>query len=179
MRWLKWIGGVVLVLLLMVFGGGWLLSPTFSVVRSTTIDASPDRVYGYIVDPKAWARWTVWNQRDPAMQMEYGGAASGAGATWNWTSDSQGSGQMRFTKAEANQLVVYELFFPDFESTSTGELRLASRGAGTEVTWTMDGDMGANPINRWFALFSDQMIGPDFEAGLANLKTLAENGAAN
>ena len=34
--------------------------------------------------------------------------------------------------------------------------------------------MGSNPLMRWFALFGDKMVGGDFEAGLANLKVLAE-----
>jgi hypothetical protein len=38
----------------------------------------------------------------------------------------------------------------------------------------MNGNMGSNPLFRWMALFGDQLTGPDFEAGLANLKGLAE-----
>ena len=40
----------------------------------------------------------------------------------------------------------------------------------------MNGNMGRNPVYRWMALFMDRMVGPDFEAGLANLKALAEKG---
>ena len=47
-------------------------------------------------------------------------------------------------------------------------------GKATRVTWTMNGDMGGNPVYRWMGLFMDKMVGPDFDAGLANLKALAE-----
>ena len=50
----------------------------------------------------------------------------------------------------------------------------APDGSGTRVTWTNEGDMGANPVNRYFGLMMDSMVGPDFEAGLKNLKALAE-----
>ncbi|MFX7894998.1 SRPBCC family protein, partial [Acinetobacter baumannii] len=70
--------------------------------------------------------------------------------------------------------LTYELYFPDFGSTSTGEFRLTPRDGGTKVSWSMDGDMGRNPLNRWMGLFMDRMVGPDFDAGLANLKALAE-----
>jgi hypothetical protein len=33
-----------------------------------------------------------------------------------------------------------------------------------------------NPLFRWFGLFIEKMIGPDFEKGLANMKKLAEVG---
>ena len=81
---------------------------------------------------------------------------------------------MTFTAAEPGKRVAFELFFPDFGTTSMGTLDLAPAGAGTQVTWTMNGDMGSNPLYRWMALFMDKMVGPDFEAGLANLKALAE-----
>jgi hypothetical protein len=38
----------------------------------------------------------------------------------------------------------------------------------------MNGDMGKNPLLRWFALNADGMVGTDFEAGLAKLKRTAE-----
>jgi len=31
-----------------------------------------------------------------------------------------------------------------------------------------------NPLNRWFGVFLEGMIGPDFEKGLANMKKLVE-----
>jgi hypothetical protein len=34
--------------------------------------------------------------------------------------------------------------------------------------------MGRNPLARWFALGADGMIGKDFDAGLAKLKSTAE-----
>lgn len=35
--------------------------------------------------------------------------------------------------------------------------------------------MGINPVNRYMSLMMDGMIGPDFELGLENLKTVVEN----
>ena len=73
-----------------------------------------------------------------------------------------------------NRRLAYELCFADFGTTSNGALEIAGDGTQTQVTWTMNGDMGSNPLLRWLALFGDRMVGPDFEAGLANLKALAE-----
>jgi hypothetical protein len=81
---------------------------------------------------------------------------------------------MTFTTAEPPARLGYELFFPDFGTTSTGEFRLQAQGGSTQVTWSMDGDMGANPVYRWMGLFMDKMVGPDFDSGLAQLKVAAE-----
>ena len=44
----------------------------------------------------------------------------------------------------------------------------------TEVTWSMEADLGFNPISRYFGLFFDSMIGPDFEKGLNNLNNIVK-----
>jgi uncharacterized protein YndB with AHSA1/START domain len=171
---IKWSAIVLAVLVLVLLLGGLMLSSDFRVVRSTRIAAPPDKVYALIADPREWKRWTVWNQRDPAMAITYSGPASGAGAGWAWTSKSEGDGKMTFTAAEPGKRLAYDLYFPDFGTTSTGALDLTPEAGATRVTWSMSGNMGRNPLFRWFALFGDRMVGPDFEGGLANLKALAE-----
>ena len=174
MKVVKWLLALIVLLAATVWIGGLMLSPKVVVARSVIIAAPAEKIYPMLVDPREWKRWTAWNQRDPAMQMHYSGPASGAGAAWSWKSKSEGDGRMLFTAAEAGRRVAYELYFPDFDTTSGGDLTLAADGSGTRVTWTMHGDFGSNPLFRWMALFADGMIGKDFEAGLANLKSEVE-----
>lgn len=174
MKIIQWLALVLVGLAAIVVGGGLLLPTTFAVARSIEIAAPADKVSALLDDPRQWARWTVWNRRDPSMTMRYAGPASGAGASWSWDSATEGSGRMRFTEVDPGRRVAYELTFPEFNTTSTGELRLEPRAAGTRVTWSMNGSMGSNPLWRWLALAMDRMVGPDFEAGLSNLKVEAE-----
>ncbi|HSI59443.1 MAG TPA: SRPBCC family protein [Ideonella sp.] len=174
MKFLKILIGIVAVLALVVFGGGLLLSPKFHIERSVVAQASPDKLYPLVASPRQWKNWSAWNQRDPAMTIEYTGPEAGTGAGWAWKSAQEGDGRMEMTAAEPGKRVGYALYFPDFDKPSTGELRFEPEGSGTRVTWTMDGDMGGNPAWRWMGLMMDKMVGKDFEAGLNNLKTLAE-----
>lgn len=174
MKILKIVGTIVALLALVLFGGGMLLSPKFHIERSVLVNAPAEKAYPLVADPHRWKEWTVWNQRDPAMKIEYFGAASGAGSGWAWKSASEGDGKMTLTAAEPNRRVAYDLYFPDFDSTSTGAITFSAEGGGTQVRWTMDGDMGRNPIGRWMGLFMNDLAGKDFDAGLANLKALAE-----
>ena len=171
---LKWLLIVLIGLVALLFLGGYALSPEFKAVRSASIDAPADKVYALLADPREWKRWSVWNRRDPAMAITYSGPPSGAGAAWEWKSKSEGDGKMTFTAAEAGKRIAYDLYFPDFGTTSSGDLMLTPEGSSTKVIWTMNGNMGSNPLMRWMALFGDKMVGGDFEAGLANLKALAE-----
>ena len=176
MKILKWILIVVLALLAVLVIGGYLLSPKFTVTRSVVVNAPADKVYALVANPRGWKQWSVWNQRDPAMQIEYSGPESGTGAKWSWKSKTQGDGTMTFTATEPARKVAFDLYFPDFGTTSQGELSFVPEGNSTRVTWTMNGDMGKNPVFRWIALGADSMVGKDFETGLANLKAVAEKG---
>lgn len=174
MKALKFLGIALLLLAAVLLGGGLLLPRSFHLERSTVVNAPPDKPFALVAQPSRWKDWTVWNQRDPAMQIEYFGPASGAGAGWAWKSASEGDGRMTLTQVDPPKRVAYDLYFPDFDTTSTGDLSFVPEGAGTRVTWTMNGDMGPNPLWRWIGLFMGDMAGKDFDAGLARLKTLAE-----
>ena len=174
MKILKWVLIVVVVLAAIVVAGGMLMPSAYKVERSTLVNVPPAKVYPLIAEPRSWPKWTVWNKRDPGMKLVFAGAPSGAGAKWSWESKSEGNGNMEFTAAQPDKSITYALAFPDMGMASTGQLALAPEGNGTRVRWTNAGDVGKNPLMRWFVPFMDSMMGPDFEGGLANLKALAE-----
>ncbi len=60
------------------------------------------------------------------------------------------------------------------EGHNTAEFTMLPQGDGTHVTWVMHGPR--NFMTKLIQVFMnlDNMIGKDFEAGLANLKTLTE-----
>ncbi len=152
---------------------GFLLPADYAAQRSMSISAPIEKVFPLVANQKEWKRWSVWNQRDPAMQMTYAGPEGAAGSKWNWKSKSEGNGGMEWSAVDANKRVGFILTMEDM-TPATGELSFASEGKGTKVVWTMNGNAGMNPVFRWLGLFMDKMVGPDFEAGLKNLKTLAE-----
>jgi uncharacterized protein YndB with AHSA1/START domain len=174
MKWFKRILIGVIALLLLFAAVGLALPSHFRVERSVTIAAPADKVYALIAAPCEWKRWTVWNQRDPDMHIQYAGPEAGAGARWSWRSPTEGNGDMEFTEAQPGRQLAYRLSFPDFGMQSKGLLRIEPQSSGVRVSWSNEGEMGASPVNRWFGLFMDRLVGPDFEAGLANLKRLAE-----
>ena len=164
----------LLILIAALVAISFLLPSQFNVARSVTIDAPPEKIYLLIANTREWKNWTVWNRRDPNMKIDYAGPESGLGAKWSWESKTEGSGEMEFTQAEPNKLLGYRLTFKEFNSTSTGTLKLEPEGAATKVTWSFVGEAGNNPMMRYMGLMMDSMIGKDFDAGLVNLKALAE-----
>ena len=174
MKFLQWTLAVIGAIALAIVAVGFFIPSTFSVQRSAEINAAPRKVYDLIVEPKKWTEWSVWTRRDPNMHITYSGPPFGMGAKWAWVSKSEGTGSMEFTRVEPDKAVEYSLLFQDFNMRSTGALRLEPAGNSTRITWTNTGDVGGNPVKHYLAMMMDRMVGPDFEAGLANLKTLAE-----
>ncbi len=166
--------GLVIVTVLFV-GIGFFLPSEFRVERSITIDAPAAQVYPHVSDLKKWKGWGVWFKRDPLMQINYSGPEQAVGMKSSWKSETEGNGEMEVTELITDKKVTYSLYFPDFEMGSTGELSLSETGGKTQVTWVDYGDVGSNPVNHYFAMMMDGMIGPDFEAGLNNLKELVES----
>jgi uncharacterized protein YndB with AHSA1/START domain len=174
MKYVQWSLVVIGSILLIVVIVGVLLPARFDVRRTVHVNAPPERVYDLVVDTRRWKDWSVWTRRDPDMRIAYAGPPFGMGAKWTWESKSEGKGSMEFTRVAPNRRVEYKLNFPDFNMVSTGALSMEPADNGTDVTWTLGGDTGSNPLKHYFSFVMDRMVGPDFEQGLANLKALAE-----
>jgi len=175
MKFVQWTLAAVGALALALVLGGFFIPATFVVTRSIVIKAPPKKIYDLVVEPRQWARWSAWNRRDPNMKITYKGPPFGMGARWEWDSRSEGAGNIEFTRVEPDRAVEYTLFFAGYNMKSSGELRLEPQGDSTRVTWTSSGDVGGNPLKHYLAMTMDRMVGPDFEAGLAHLKEVAES----
>lgn len=141
------------------------LPSAYKIQRSIDINAPMQVVYPMVYDPKAWAKWGVWNRRDPGMAMTYSGPPAGPGAKWSWVSKSEGSGTMECTGAEFNKSISYKISFADFDGSFNGRLEFAQVDKAVRVTWTTEGDVGSNPLMRYFAVVMDRMLGPILKAG--------------
>jgi uncharacterized protein YndB with AHSA1/START domain len=148
---------------------------TFRIERSTTIKATPERISVFLTDFKQWAAWSPWEGKDPAMTRTYSGAASGKGAIYGWEGNKNvGTGRMEVLEVQPQKVTIKLDFLKPFEAHNTTEFTLQPQGESTQLTWAMHGP--ANLMTKVVHVFMnmDKMVGPDFEAGLANLKAAAE-----
>ena len=152
----------------------------FRIQRSTTVKAPPERIYPHIADFRAWGPWSPWEKKDPAMKRTFSGPDSGVGAAYAWEGDKNvGTGKMTILEATAPGKVVIKLeFLKPFEATNTAEFTLQPQGGSTTITWAMTGKN--NFLAKLMCVFMnmEKMVGPDFEAGLAGLKAIAEKPGA-
>ena len=166
----------VLVLIAALLGFAATKPATFRVRRAASIKARPEKVFPFLADFHQWTSWSPWEKLDPALQRTYGGAASGKGAVYEWEGNKKvGKGRMEITEAQPPSKLTIKLdFLKPFEAHNVTEFALDGKADTTDVTWSMTGPNTF--MTKVMSLFTsmDRMIGKDFEAGLANLKALAE-----
>ena len=151
---------------------------TYTIERSLRMDASPERVYQQVADFRRWTSWSPWEDIDPAMQRAFSGSESGAGAVYSWSGNRRaGQGRMQITEAVHPSRVVIDLVFEKpWKARNDTVFTIRPDGAGSHVTWTMTGKN--TRMMKAMGVFKsmDSFLGPDFEKGLARLKTAAEIG---
>jgi len=149
---------------------------TLRVQRAITVKAPAEKIFPLINDFHQWRSWSPYEDRDPALKRTYSGAESGKGAVYAWEGNNNvGSGRMEILETSVPSKIRIKLdFFKPFEGHNTAEFTMLPQGDATSVTWLMQGP--ARFVTRVMQVFInlDNMIGKDFEVGLANLKKLTE-----
>ena len=165
--------GIVLLLLAIV---GFFLPRHVHVERAITVNAPRETVFTIVNGFTHFNKWSPWASLDPNAKYTYEGPTDGKGSRLRWVGDpgTLGSGSMEILTSEPFGRVQAKLDFgPQGNAVIT--YALAPESQGTRVVMAFDGDLGWNPVSRYFGLMFDKMIGADFERGLAGLKTYAES----
>lgn len=146
------------------------------IERNLAVDAPPEAIYSLITDLREWRRWSPFEQLDPDMARDYGGAEKGVGATYAWQGDrNAGSGRMEIVDEDApNRITIALHFMSPMEARNTATFLLTPEGDATHVSWAMEGE--ANILSKLLQLFVDidEMVSSDFQAGLEKLKSEVE-----
>lgn len=153
---------------------------TFRVTRKAVIAASPEAIFPHLDDFRAWAAWSPWEKKDPDMVRTFGAKTEGVGAFYGWEGNKQvGKGSMTVTESVSPERLALQLVFEKpMKANNAVEFVLVPVAGGTEVVWSMSGKANLMSKVMDMVIGMDKMVGPDFEAGLANLKAVSEKPGA-
>jgi hypothetical protein len=170
------VGAVIVVAIVVVLIMAARRPDVFRVQRATVIKAPPEKIFPLINDFRNWGGWSPWEKMDPDLKRSYSGAPDGKGAIYAWVGNKKvGEGRMEITESVPASRVALNLdFIRPFEAHNTVVFALVPQGDGTGVSWTMQGSIPFMFKVMHVLMNMDRMVGKDFEAGLANLKALAE-----
>jgi len=164
------IGLAVLVGLLVL--GGLVLPDSYQVSRTVTVQVPPERLQPLLEDLTRWPEWAPWAEEDTTVAITLGPVTVGPGASQSWT-DKSGGGRLEL-KVVAPGRVEYDVHFAGAAKPHRAVMTAAAVAGGTEVGWSMSGDMDMAVVGPYFALLADRMMGSMFQSGLEKLKRVAE-----
>jgi len=167
---------IILCIALIVAGIGFILPRKIHVERRFVMSASQKTIFSQVNTLKNWVKWSPWFKMDTSMQLIFSGPESGVGSTLRWLSTDKnvGNGSISIISSFSSDSMEVVYDFAE-KGKSTGKISFLKGKQGTNIIWSLDSNLGMNPISRWFGLFSDQLIGPDIEQGLFNLDNLVQD----
>ena len=175
MKALKRIGLGILVIILLLLVISFFLPSKVHVESSLTMNAPSEEVFQQVNNVKNWKAWSPWAQQYEDMETTYGDVTVGEGAFFSWESENAGGGSLTISESESPNYIKTKLDFRE-QGTATGEWKFEQNEDSTTVVWSMDTDMGSNPIGKYMGLMMKGMIKSDFKKGLKNMKEVVEKG---
>jgi len=163
--------GLIVVLILI----GLLLPSQRRIQRSILTRGKSEEAFKLVAALNRWPEWTAWTtNRFPDLTLRFEGPETGAGATMIAAGKSSGDGTVKIVEADPTSGIAYTLDFNHGMQVFVGAIRYNNTPDGLRVTWTLDADLGINPLKRWAGLAMGTLMGADMERGLAKLKVQVE-----
>lgn len=178
MRVFKYLFFALLFLILLFFAYGFLfLEDKVQVTRSITIDRPAKMVFKTVNSMHHFNKWSPWVKADPDATYQFAGPEYGVGSEMTWQGDqSIGTGKQTIIESIPHERIKAELYFYEYgDDPSWVNILITDKGESSEVTWVFDTDFKGNIMGRYSGMMMDRMLGPTYEEGLANLKTLVES----
>jgi hypothetical protein len=136
------------------------------VQRTGSVAVSPAAIMAMATSNQGYQKFNPYLKADPALKIEMFGPASGVGSGFKFDG-KDGTGMQSISAVSANR-VDYAIDLGAMGKPNQS-IAVAADGTGSSVTWTMQADMGNNPIGRIIGLFMDGMVGPTFENGIKHM----------
>lgn len=162
----------VVYLILALFGPAKVV-----VERKITINKSSETIKKHLTDLNFFhSKWSPWTEKDPNMKATFMGEPGVIGHKMEWASDNKdvGSGSMELTGISGDTTVI--MLSMGKGKDAKAYYIAEGKDNATNVTWGLE--MKIPFLGRGVMLFMKgkmhDMIGGDFEHGLATLKKVEE-----
>lgn len=168
---------IVLGIIALFLLAGLLISRDIKATKEIVINKPVGEVFNYIKYLKNQQQYSKWATLDPEIKNEFRGTDAQPGFVNHWVGNKKaGEGEQEITAIEEGKALHTDLrFIKPFKSFAKAVMTTTAVDSNsTKVTWGFESKMNypANVMKLFMNM--NEMIGKDFSAGLANLKTLME-----
>ncbi len=159
------------ILLASIFAPG-----TKVISRTISINAPRAVVFAQLADLRKWPKWDAWYPKDLSQVRTFDGGLGDNIQRFSWSSEHEnlGNGSIVVKSFVNNVSLDFMLILINNgrEYSFDGKFILKERNGQIDVTWTVKSEQ-RYPI-KIINYFLEKWIGPDFSAGLENLKAYVE-----
>jgi uncharacterized protein YndB with AHSA1/START domain len=178
MKLLKKILIALAIIIVIPLVAAFFVKKHYAVEREIIINKPKHLVFDYVRLLKNQDNFSKWATMDPGMKREYKGTDGHVGFVSAWDSKMKdvGKGEQEIKNIVEGERIDYELrFIEPWESTSPAYIITESVDENqTKVKWGFSGKFDY-PMNLMLVFMNmDEILGNDFETGLANLKQTLE-----
>lgn len=146
-----------------------------TVEREITINKPAETVKAKLGDLKFFHdQWSPWTEKDPNMKTTYEGTPGTVGHLFTWSGNKDVKEGKMLISAINGDTIREDLTFGNFSGTVVNMIAQPN-GSNTTVKWHMTMPVGFFGRTPMLFMNMDKMMGPDFEKGLAKLKTVLES----
>lgn len=173
MRTLKNIVIGLFVIIIVLFIISFFLPSKVEVERSSVINAAQDDVFNEVNDLKRWKRWTPYHQTGSDVNINFGDTTIGKNASYTWSSNQNPSdnGSVKIIESIPNKSITTRMSFMGLNGVLC-RFRFDSSDGITKMKWSIETDIGQNPIQKFFGLMLDDYWAPYCEKGMKSLDSV-------
>lgn len=176
MRTLRYLVLALMFLLLVVVVIGFFLPSKVKMERSIEINRGEGTIFQVVNSLNNFNKWSPWFGKDTNAQYVLSGSSAGVGSKLAWQGNKNvGTGSNEIIESLQNESIKMRMFFGKDDQPAYATISLMPIGESTKVTWVFENDFGYNVFFRYFGLVLEDMIAPDYEKGLKNLKAYVES----
>jgi hypothetical protein len=150
------------------------------VERARIIHTTPKEAFELVNNLHHWKYWSPWHQVDPEAEWTYNDIPSGKGASYTWKSKilSVGEGRLTITESKPYQYIITEMDFGP-KGIATSKIYFDHVPEGVQVKWTLDNEIGWNPVGKYVSIFMKGLISKSYDEGLKNMESYLKEHSNN
>jgi len=176
MKYLKILLAIVAALILAVMVYALTLPSEIAIKRTIKIKVPQSFAYDYLLNLQNWEEWTIWKESDSTLVYTYNDIKEGKGAKQTWNGDHTEPASLIFTGVEPPEKIDFELNWNNGETSFSGYIKtIRFEQEFTKIEWVHYKDVGWNPFMKLLGSMLENVMGPNFEKSLSNLKKKLEH----
>jgi hypothetical protein len=148
---------------------------TYTVERSLKMNATPEKIFPYLISFKKGLEWSAWEKTDKDVKRAFTGPESGMGAVYEFEGEKSGHGKLSFKSIVPNELVKMDLtFYKPMQGSNDVTYSLKKEGDETVMKYHMTGPAPIIARIIWLFADMDKFMGDKFNQSMQSLKTIVE-----